>query len=384
MGIGFWEVETVVATQPAPTEWPAIQPAARALMIYTSGTTGKPKGAVHTHGSLAAQIQTLVTAWQWQATDKTLLTLPLHHIHGLVNILGCGLWAGATVVILPKFDAGKVWEIFAQSDFTVFMAVPTIYSLLVEAYRAASPAQQAGYTQACQAMRLMVSGSAALPVTLLNAWQEISGHFLLERYGMTEIGMAISNPMEGFRKAGSVGKPLPGVSIRLVDEAGQVIAQAHEAGEIQVKSPCMFLEYWRKPDITKASFSAEGWFKTGDIAEQDEEGYYKILGRNSTDIIKSGGYKLSALEIEGVFLQHPEVAACAVVGLPDERWGEVVAMAVVMQAAASSAAPDLLHWGKAYLASYKIPKQVIVVAELPKNAMGKVVKNEVKQWFAKE
>jgi len=194
-----------------PRSLPAVAPKRRAMMVYTSGTTGKPKGVVTTHENLEAQITALIQAWEWTADDRILLVLPLHHVHGIVNVVCCALWAGATCAILPKFDAAETWARTAAGGLTLFMAVPTIYSRLIAAWEAVEPDTRAAMSAGCRVMRLMVSGSAALPVQTLERWREISGHTLLERYGMTEIGMALSNPLHGERRPGSVGMPLPGV-----------------------------------------------------------------------------------------------------------------------------------------------------------------------------
>jgi malonyl-CoA/methylmalonyl-CoA synthetase len=226
----------------------------KALIIYTSGTTGKPKGVVTTHQIIENQINTLIEAWQWNENDYTLLVLPLHHIHGVINILGCALQVGATLKILPKFDAQAVWECFENEDFSVFMAVPTIYHKLLQTYETFSLERQEKLTQKLKKMRLMVSGSAALPIILLEKWKNISGHTLLERYGMTEIGMAISNPYQNIRKAGKVGLPLQKVEVKLLNDKDEIITQPHQAGEIYIKSPSVFLEYWNKPKETQESF----------------------------------------------------------------------------------------------------------------------------------
>lgn len=357
-------------------KFPNISPQQRALIIYTSGTTGKPKGVVSTHKNIETQIRTLVEAWQWTEKDRILHVLPLHHIHGIVNALSCALYAGAEVVFLPKFDAEKVWQKWLAEDFTIFMAVPTSYKRLIDHYEQADASQQKAMRIACQKMRLMISGSAALPVSILEKWQEISGHFLLERYGMSEIGMAISNPFVGKRKAGMVGVPLPNVEVRLVDEQGKIVAQG-EAGEIQVKGENVFLEYWRKPDATAESFTDDGWFRTGDTAVQDEDGYFKILGRTSTDILKTGGYKVSAIEIEEILRQHPAIADCAVVGAPDEEWGEKVTAFVILKEQKTLNLQELRSWAKNFLAHYKVPTQMQIVPEFPRNAMGKVMKKKL-------
>ncbi len=229
-------------------------------------------------------------------------------------------------------------------------------------------------------MRLMVSGSAALPSSVHEKWMELTGQALLERYGMTEIGMALANPYDGERRPGTVGQPLPSVEIRLQSESGEPVIGEGISGEIQVRSSGVFKEYWNRANATDESF-VEGWFRTGDVAVV-EGGYYRIMGRRGVDIIKSGGYKLSALEIEASLLDHPAIAQCAVVGLPDEKWGETVATAVVLRSG-ESLDPDSLHtWCKDRISSYKIPRRLLVVDQLPRNAMGKVEKPAVTRLFA--
>jgi malonyl-CoA/methylmalonyl-CoA synthetase len=224
----------------------------------------------------------------------------------------------------------------------------------------------------------MMSGSAALPVRTLQRWKEISGHTLLERYGMTEIGMALSNPLHGERAPGRVGRPLPGVEIQLVGEDGKAVAPG-TAGEIEVRSPGVFKEYWAKPEATRAAFR-DGWFRTGDTAIV-ENGVYRILGRTSIDILKTGGHKVSALEIEETLRQHPAIAECAVVGVPDAEWGERVAAAVVLNKGHALDLPSLRRWGKESLATYKLPSQLLLLDALPRNAMGKVMKTSLTALF---
>lgn len=299
----------------------------RALMLYTSGTTGNPKGVVTTHDNIQAQVTSLVEAWGWTEKDRILNVLPLHHIHGIINLLTCALWVGAQCHFLAKFEAEAVWESILKGDLTLFMAVPTIYVKLIEAWQKASVEQQQAMSQASRQLRLMVSGSAALPIKVLKQWQDISGHFLLERYGMTEIGMALSNPLQGERLPGYVGQPLPRVEVRLVDEEGKKVIPGNP-GEIQVKGPGVFLEYWQRLQATSKAFQ-DGWFCTGDLAVVEKENY-RILGRLSVDIIKTGGYKVSALEIEEVLRTHPDIKDCAVVGVMDEEWGQRVCAALVL------------------------------------------------------
>ncbi len=354
---------------------PAVAPERRAMILYTSGTTGKPKGVVTTHANIAAQITSLVQAWGWSGDDRILEVLPLHHIHGIVNVISCALWSGAVCEIFPRFEAAAVWERIARGGLTLFMAVPTIYVKLIDAWEKATPAERQWMSEGCRGMRLMVSGSAALPVPTLERWKEISGHVLLERYGMTEIGMAISNALEGQRYPGCVGKPLPGVEARLMEQGAP--APSGTPGEIEIRGPAVFLEYWGKPEATEAAFR-DGWFLTGDVAVE-ENGIYRILGRSSVDIIKTGGYKVSALEIEEVLLTHPDINEVAVVGVPDDVWGERVVAALVLKEGASLDTKSLRAWGKERLATYKVPQEAVILAELPRNAMGKVSKPDLKK-----
>jgi malonyl-CoA/methylmalonyl-CoA synthetase len=357
---------------------PDVAEGRRAMMVYTSGTTGKPKGVVTTHANIAAQVTSLVTAWEWRADDAILLVLPLHHVHGIVNVLTCALWSGAGCEMPLAFTAERVWSRIAEGPLTLFMAVPTIYGKLIAAWEAATPERRHAWSAACARLRLMVSGSAALPVQRLERWREISGHVLLERYGMTEIGMALSNPLNGERRPGFVGAPLPGVEVRLVDERGGPVA-AGTPGEIEVRGETVFLEYWRRPEATAAAFR-NGWFRTGDIAVL-ENGAYRILGRSSVDIIKTGGYKVSALEVEEVLRTHPAIAECAVVGIEDPEWGERICVAVEQRGGADLTLATLQTWAKQRLAPYKIPRALRSVAALPRNAMGKVTKPDVAKLF---
>jgi malonyl-CoA/methylmalonyl-CoA synthetase len=349
-----------------------------AMIIYTSGTTARPKGVVTTHANIGAQIAALVEAWEWSPSDRLLLALPLHHVHGIINGLGSALAVAATCEMFSAFDAGAVWSRLGSGDITVFTAVPTMYRRLITSWEAASLADQQAWSEGARRTRLMMSGSAALPVQTLERWREITGHTLLERYGMTEIGMALANPLRGVRRPGVVGAPLPGVEVRLVDESGTAVADG-TSGEIEIRGPGVFLEYWQRPDETRAAFRG-GWFRTGDMAIL-EQGSYRLLGRTAVDIIKTGGFKVSALEIEEVLREHPAISECAVVGLSDEDWGERVAAAVELASGASVSLAALQEWAKARLAPYKVPRALVAVETLPRNAMGKVVKPEVAALF---
>ena len=376
-GVRTITTDQAVGTAPR-SPLPSVAEERRAMMVYTSGTTGKPKGVVTTHANIAAQVTSLVTAWEWQADDAILLVLPLHHVHGIVNVLTCALWAGARCEMPLAFEAERVWSRIAEGPLTLFMAVPTIYGKLIAAWEAATPDRRHAWSAGCARLRLMVSGSAALPVQRLERWREISGHVLLERYGMTEIGMALSNPLHGERRPGFVGTPLPGVEVRLVDDAGQPVP-AGAPGEIEVRGGTVFLEYWQRPEATAAAFR-DGWFRTGDVAVLGD-GAYRILGRSSVDIIKTGGYKVSALEVEEVLRTHPAIAECAVVGIEDPEWGERICVAVERRGDAELTLAPLQAWAKERLAPYKIPRALRSVAALPRNAMGKVMKSEVARLF---
>lgn len=349
-----------------------------AMILYTSGTTGHPKGVVTTHQNIEAQIKSLVHAWQWEKSDHILNILPLHHVHGIINVLSCALWSGACCQFLKKFDAGEVLAILGAGKVNVFMAVPTIYYKLINQYQSLSLEKQSAISNRLREFRLMVSGSAALPVSTLNRWREISGQTLLERYGMTEIGMAISNPYTGERRPGYIGEPLDGVLARIVNEDNEPLDPG-QIGEIQIQGPSVFKEYWGRPGATKDAF-VDGWFRTGDVAVV-EDGYFRILGRNSVDIIKSGGYKISALEIEEVLRKHPKIKDCGVVGIPDEEWGEIIGASLVLHEGEVEE-KELKAWLSDKLPNYKIPRRYMVQEDLPRNVMGKVTKKELQKIFS--
>jgi malonyl-CoA/methylmalonyl-CoA synthetase len=270
--------------------------------------------------------------------------------------------------MLPQFDATAIWD--AMADATVFMAVPTMYAKLFAAFDAADDATRARWAANAKRLRLATSGSAALPVTVGERWRTITGSYPLERYGMTEIGVGSSNPLDGERRPGTVGRPLPTVATRVVD------------GELWIGGPSVFMGYWKRDEANRDSFvhdDGERWFRTGDTIAIDDDGYVKILGRTSVDILKSGGYKLSALEIEEALREHEAVAEVAVVGLPDETWGDRVVACVVPRAGREGECADaaLRAFAKERLAPYKVPKEIVVFGELPRNAIGKVVKPEL-------
>ena len=370
------------ALEAGPATLPGVAADRRAMILYTSGTTSKPKGVVTTHANIAAQITSLVDAWGWRPDDRIPAFLPLHHVHGIVNVLGCALWSGAAVETFESFDVESILARVAENAYTLFMAVPTIYVKLIQFLESTTPERRAAYVAGFRDMRLMISGSAALPVSVHQKWTELTGQILLERYGMTEIGMGISNPLHDKRRPGAVGQALPGVAVRLVTESGDVIEGEDEPGEIQVRGPTVFTEYWNNPEATEQSF-VDGWFRTGDMAVL-EGGYYRILGRLSVDIIKSGGYKLSALEIEDTLRQHPAIKECAVVGVADDTWGEAVAAAAVIRDGMGLDIVELRNWASERLSKYKIPKILKVVPDFPRNAMGKVMKPAVRQLFRQD
>uniref|UniRef100_A0AAX7T6W3 Acyl-CoA synthetase family member 3 n=1 Tax=Astatotilapia calliptera TaxID=8154 RepID=A0AAX7T6W3_ASTCA len=371
-----------------------------AMIIYTSGTTGRPKGVLHTHGSVQAMVQCLVSEWAWSRDDVILHTLPLHHVHGVVNKLLCPLWVGATCVMLPEFHPQKVWEMLLSSKapmVNVFMAVPTIYSKLIQYYdqHFTQPHVKDFVKAVCkERIRLMVSGSAALPLPTLQRWEEITGHTLLERYGMTEIGMALSNPLKGPRVPGAVGLPLPGVEVRIVMNNTintTIVEGTHKEtqvrpglegkeGELLVRGPSVFKEYFNKPQETRESFTEDGWFKTGDTAVY-KDGVYWIMGRTSVDIIKSGGYKISALDVERHLLAHPDIMDVAVIGAPDATWGQKVTAVVQLKRGKSMTLPELKTWAREHMAPYTIPTGLVVVEEMPRNQMGKVNKKDLLRLF---
>ncbi|HEY1494482.1 MAG TPA: AMP-binding protein [Candidatus Solibacter sp.] len=321
-------------------------------IIYTSGTTGASKGAVLTHNNFAANAITLLTCWQITAADRFLLALPLFHVHALGNGLHCWLASGCRMRLLERFEHQKAAAEFLSFRPTLFFGVPTIYVRLLDI--PPGTAREIG-----AAMRLFVSGSAPLPAQVLESFRERYGHTILERYGMSENLMNISNPYLGERRPGSVGLPLPGVSVRLVD------------GEIQLKGPNLFAGYWRREDATRAAF-VDGWFRTGDLAECSPDGYYTLSGRRS-DLIISGGFNIYPREIEEFLQEQEEIAEAAVIGLPDPIRGEVPVAYVVCTCAVEPA--DLEARCRAQFASFKVPRAFRTVPQLPRNAMGKIQKH---------
>ncbi|KDO24850.1 hypothetical protein SPRG_09682 [Saprolegnia parasitica CBS 223.65] len=338
------------------------------MLLYTSGTTGAPKGVLTTHATLHAQVSDLMTSWALSPTDRVLHFLPLHHIHGIMNNLLAPLCAGATVECLVSASTSVIWDTLARYEHpvTILMAVPSVYMLLLEAFDKL-PEPKDAFVAGAKQLRLAISGSMACPVSILSRWTALTHQSLLERYGMTECGMALGNPMAGPRHVGYVGQPFPSIQARI-----------GEAGALEVRGPTLFKAYWNRPEDTKKAWTEDGWFQTGDVAEyNDELQSYRILGRASVDIIKSAGYKLSALEIERVLLEHPQVRECAVYGVDDETWGQIVTAIVRPDAGLHSVdelSPPFSAFLKANLAKYKIPRKIHMVTAIPKNAMGKINK----------
>jgi malonyl-CoA/methylmalonyl-CoA synthetase len=333
----------------------AVAPDDLALIGYTSGTTGSPKGAVLTHGNLLAGCESVRVAWRWTGSDRLVLALPLFHVHGLCVGLHGTLLAGASAVLLPRFDVDSVLDAASGHDASLFFGVPTMYHRLAQSSRVGELA----------VLRLCVSGSAPLPAELHRALAERCGQQVLERYGMTETLMNVSNPYDGERRGGSVGLPLPGVQLRL--------SNGNE-GEIQLRGPNIFAGYWERPQATAESFS-DGWFCTGDLGRLDPDGYLRILGR-SKELIISGGFNVYPREVEEVLLAHPAVAEVAVVGTPSDEWGEVVT-AFVVPTGAGPPAELLLTFAAERLAPFKHPRLIHFVDTLPRNALGKVLKHEL-------
>src|SRR5512143_1522254 len=350
--------------EPVPTK-----PDDLAAILYTSGTTGRAKGAMLTHRNLGSNALALVDAWGFTRGDVLLHALPIYHVHGLFVAVHCALLSGCRMLWLARFDAAEVRALLPRA--TVMMGVPTYYTRLL-----ADPSFGAGD---CRSMRLFVSGSAPLLPETFSAFRERTGHTILERYGMSETGMNTSNPLRGERLAGTVGPPLPGVSVRVVDALGQPCA-AGAIGAIQVKGANVFAGYWRMPEKTREEFTADGWFCTGDMGELLPNGYLKIVGR-AKDLIITGGLNVYPKEIEEKIDALPGVAESAVIGVPDADFGEAVNAVVVPRAGETVREDDVIAALKAEIASFKVPKRVFFVDALPRNAMGKVQKNVLRERF---
>ena len=335
-----------------------------AVIIYTSGTTGRSKGAMVTHGNLTSNANVLCDAWRITSNDTLIHALPIFHIHGLFVALNTILQSGAKLIFQRKFDANAV--IAALPRATLLMGVPTFYTRLLN--------EPSCTREACKSMRLFVSGSAPLLPETFNEFRERTGHTILERYGMSEAGMICSNPYDGERRGGTVGKPLPGVTLRI---------DGGDTGGIEIKGANVFSGYWRMPEKTAEEFTADGYFKTGDIGTIDKDGYVAIVGR-AKDLIISGGFNIYPKEIELVIDAMPGVAESAVIGLPHPDFGEAVTAVVVRgKDSAALTEADVVTHVKTELANFKVPKHVHFVDELPRNTMGKVQKNILRERFSR-
>ncbi|MCV2420058.1 malonate--CoA ligase [Paucibacter sp. DJ2R-2] len=354
------------------------QPAARrgedlAAILYTSGTTGRSKGAMLSHGNLLSNALTLKDLWDWQPDDVLIHALPIFHVHGLFVASHGALLNGSTMLWFSKFEPRAVLRRLPEA--TVFMGVPTLYVRLL--------AEPGLNLEACRSMRLFISGSAPLLIETFRDWQARSGHTILERYGMSETLMLTSNPCraaDGARIGGTVGPALPGVSLRMRTAEGGDCATG-EIGQIEVRGPNVFGGYWRMPEKTREEFTADGWFKTGDVGCVDENGYVKIVGR-SKDLVISGGFNVYPAEIEGFLNELPGVAESAVIGVPHPDFGEAVVAVLIAKAGTSLEPAALTATLKARIAGFKVPKQILLAPELPRNAMGKVQKNLLRQQHA--
>ena len=339
-----------------------------AAMLYTSGTTGKPKGAMLTHRNLAANGLDLAESWRFTADDVLLHALPIFHAHGLFVACHCVLLAGASMLWLPGFHRETVVRLLPRA--TTFMGVPTFYTRLLAG---------ADFDRdACRSMRLFTAGSAPLLAETHGAFQERTGHAILERYGMTETGMLTGNPYDGERRPGAVGMPFPQVAVRICDEDDRPLGP-DEVGGIQVTGPNVMKGYWRLPGKTAEEFTADGWFRTGDVGRIDGRGYLFIVGR-AKDLVISGGYNVYPKEVEGIIDDLPAVLESAVIGVPHPDFGEAVVAVVVSADASTPPAEDaVIAHCRAHLANYKTPKRVFVVPELPRNTMGKVQKAQLRE-----
>lgn len=362
---------TRAARQPDQFETAVRQPDDLAALLYTSGTTGRSKGAMLSHANLASNAQVLQRAWHWQSGDVLLHALPLFHIHGLFVAAHGALLNGSKMIFLPKFDAAAVIRHLPRC--TVFMGVPTYYVRLL--------AEAAFTRERCAQIRLFVSGSAPLLTDTAHAFLERTGHTILERYGMSETGMLTSNPYHGTRIGGTVGLPLPGVSVRVVQNPASLQPCApQQPGAVQVKGPNVFQGYWRMPDKTAEEFTADGYFNTGDIGQWSAAGYLAIVGR-SKDLIISGGYNVYPKEIELVIDEIDGVLESAVIGLPHADYGEAVIAIVIPREQAMLSATHIIEALKSKMAHFKVPKRIYFQDQLPRNTMGKVQKNLLRDHY---
>jgi malonyl-CoA/methylmalonyl-CoA synthetase len=340
-----------------------------AAILYTSGTTGRPKGAMLSHRNLASNTVTLAHLWGFTGDDVLLHALPIFHTHGLFVATNCCLVAGASMVFLERFEPDPV--LAALDRCTVMMGVPTFYTRLLGDPRFGS--------SSCTGMRLFISGSAPLLASTHIEFEARTGHRILERYGMTETTMLTSNPLDGDRRAGTVGLPLPGIEVRVVGDDGRPLATG-EVGGVEVRGPNVFAGYWRRPDLAATEFTADGFFRTGDVGRIDDDGYLHLVGR-SKDLVITGGLNVYPVEVEAVLDELPGVLESAVIGVPDADFGEAVVAVVVPKPGVSLDPVALRSAAREHLAGFKVPKQVHVVEALPRNAMGKVEKATLRRMF---
>jgi malonyl-CoA/methylmalonyl-CoA synthetase len=340
-----------------------------AAILYTSGTTGRPKGAMLSHRNLASNTVTLAHLWGFTGDDVLLHALPIFHTHGLFVATNCCLVAGASMVFLERFESDPV--LAALDRCTVMMGVPTFYTRLLGDPRFGS--------SSCTGMRLFISGSAPLLASTHIEFEARTGHRILERYGMTETTMLTSNPLDGDRRAGTVGLPLPGIEVRVVGDDGRPLATG-EVGGVEVRGPNVFAGYWRRPDLAATEFTADGFFRTGDVGRIDDDGYLHLVGR-SKDLVITGGLNVYPVEVEAVLDELPGVLESAVIGVPDADFGEAVVAVVVPKPGVSLDPVALRSAAREHLAGFKVPKQVHVVEALPRNAMGKVEKAVLRRTY---
>jgi malonyl-CoA/methylmalonyl-CoA synthetase len=355
-----------------PTRFETVPCAAEdlACIVYTSGTTGRAKGAMVTHGNLRSNALALHAYWQFRPGDVLIHTLPLFHVHGLFVALHTALLNASRVLFLPRFDAAPVMRLLPQA--TVFMGVPTYYVRLL--------AEAALDRDLCSGMRLFVSGSAPLLPETFNEFRQRTGHTILERYGMTETGMNTSNPYDGERRGGTVGFSLPGIELRIADSSDRPLPP-EEIGGIQVRGPNVMPGYWRLPERRKEDFAPDGYFRTGDLGRLDAGGYLSIVGREK-DLVISGGYNVYPKEIEMLLDELPGVAESAAFGVPHRDLGEALTVAIVAKSGADLTQEGVIAHVKRNLANFKVPKRVVFLSELPRNAMGKVLKNELRKSYS--
>jgi len=357
-----------LAGPPADIRRPA--PEEIAVIGYTSGTTGRSKGAMLSHGNLAANSHAVTTAWDWTADDHLLLALPLFHAHGLFVGANGTFTVGSSIDLRRRFEATEIFQTLLGATATMFFGVPTMYGRLI------AEAERRGVRP--PPIRLYVSGSAPLSVQAFKDFERLFGQPILERYGMTETSMNLTNPYDGERRPGTVGAPFPGQEARIVDLTTREPIDDERPGEIQVRGPHVFKGYWNRPDATAEAFDSAGWFNTGDIGWRSRDGYYTISGR-ARELIISGGYNVYPREVEEILLTHPGIADVAVVGLPDPDLGEQVVAAVVRRESDAPSAAELVALCKDQLASYKKPREVFFVDQLPRNALGKVQKHRLRE-----